>query len=234
MLAASTVRADEAATATGAAEPPPPPTLMYFSGADIWREGAFVHAGLLWSPKGLFEEGFTLKLLGGAGDYKYFAGALGTDVTGVNVLGSLMPGWRFKIAGAEITAYAGIDAQEHYLFPDDLTNKLRGFHAGVRAGADLWYEVLPQTMMIAANASVSTIGPGYWIRLATGWRVFDRLWVGPEVLALGDPTYRQFRIGIHGASFRMLNYEWSASVGFVDDSSNRSGVYASLGILLRR
>ena len=34
---------------------------LLFSGADLWRDGRFMHGGLLWSPGGLDREGFTLQ-----------------------------------------------------------------------------------------------------------------------------------------------------------------------------
>jgi hypothetical protein len=232
ILAAPAAWGEEAHPASAVA--PAGPTVMYLSGGDVWRDGAFFYGGLLWSPRGLFAPGFTLKLLSGAGDYTYRAGSRRGTVLGVDALDAITPGWRFHIGKAEITAFAGLDLQEHCLFPDDRSNALRGFHAGLRAGADVWYEVAPQVMMLAANVSASTIGPDYWTRIAAGWRMFDRLWVGPEALALGDPTYRQFRLGVHGTGFKIAGYEWSAGFGFVEDSDRRSGLYASLNILLRR
>ena len=32
---------------------------LLFSGVDLWRDGQFLHRGLLWSPHGLDREGFT-------------------------------------------------------------------------------------------------------------------------------------------------------------------------------
>src|SRR4051794_32033978 len=37
--------------------------VLMFSGYDLWRSGSFAHGGILWSPDGLAQEGFTLKLL---------------------------------------------------------------------------------------------------------------------------------------------------------------------------
>jgi hypothetical protein len=34
-----------------------------FADTDLWRDGAFANGGLLWSPAGLGQSGFTLKLL---------------------------------------------------------------------------------------------------------------------------------------------------------------------------
>jgi hypothetical protein len=34
-------------------------SLLLFAGTDVWRDGAFLHGGLLWSPAGLDVDGFT-------------------------------------------------------------------------------------------------------------------------------------------------------------------------------
>jgi hypothetical protein len=34
-------------------------TVLLFAGTDIWRDGAFLYGGELWSPAGLDHEGFT-------------------------------------------------------------------------------------------------------------------------------------------------------------------------------
>jgi hypothetical protein len=104
--------------------------------------------------------------------------------------------------------------------------------AGVRAGVDVWYEPSP-SMMLAANVSASSIGPSFWSRIAAGWRAFDRFWLGPEALAMGDSTYQQIRAGMHVTSFKPGNFEWSAGAGYVLDSDSRSGPYVRLGVLTR-
>ncbi|HEX2215077.1 MAG TPA: cellulose biosynthesis protein BcsS, partial [Xanthobacteraceae bacterium] len=186
------------------------PRFLLFSGADFWPTGAFVHGGFLWSPNGIQREGFTVKLLAGSGAYRYRSGALGNvEVTGSQSLGSVMPGWRFGSGKFELTGYAGLDVQDHRLSHFDPGNRLHGTHVGLRAGADLWYEPA-QSTMLAANVSASTIGPSYWSRLAAGWRFFEAVWLGPEIQALGGPTYEQLRIGVHGTSLKTGAFEWSA------------------------
>jgi hypothetical protein len=210
------------------------PRFLFFSGLDAWPSGAFAHVGLLWSPAGLYREGFTLKALGDVGTYRYRAGrADGTEVTGQQAVGALMPGWRFKWDRLELTAYGGVDVQQHRLFPADAGSRVRGLHVGARVGTDLWYEPLPE-LMVAANASLSSIGPSYWTRAATGWRLLDRFWLGPEAVALGDTQYLQYRIGLHATGLRTGNFEWSAGGGWVADSDRREGVYARLGLITRR
>jgi hypothetical protein len=205
--------------------------LLLFGGFDLWRNGGFLHGGALWSPEGLAREGFTLKLLTGGGTYQYLSG--GTVIDGRSGLAAVMPGWRFIRDRLEITAVAGLDLQTHQLTPGDPTNRMRGTHAGLRAGADLWYQP-SDAMMVAAGVSASTIGPNYWSRIATGWRLFDRAWVGPEALALGGSNYQQVRLGLHATSFKTGPLEWSTGFGYVRDSDHRNGVYGRIGVLTRR
>jgi len=49
---------------------------LLFSGADLWRDGRFMHGGLLWSPGGLDNEGFTFQLVTSGGLYRYRSGTL--------------------------------------------------------------------------------------------------------------------------------------------------------------
>jgi hypothetical protein len=98
---------------------------------------------------------------------------------------------------------------------------------------DFWWEPATGTMT-NAGVSFSTISTGYWARLAYGWQAFDSFYIGPEALALGDETYRQWRVGAHVTAFRTGPYEWSAGMGYVSDSDHRAGVYGRVGVLMRR
>lgn len=210
------------------------PTLLFFSGGDAWQGGGFVHGGFLWSPAGLSNEGLTLKILLGSGLYRYRSGALGgVEVMGREVSGAAMPGWRFKYDNADLTIFAGLDAQDHRLFPDDPSSRLRGRHFGLRGGFDFWYQPSAVTML-ALDASASSIAASYSARAAVGWRLFDALFVGPEAQAFACNDYEQQRFGLHMTGLKVGRYEFSAAVGHAWDSSDRSGAYARLGLILRR
>jgi hypothetical protein len=215
----------------GAAEGRPIEHYLLYSGFDLWRSGASAHGGLLWSPNGIAREGFTLKVLFAGGTYRYHTVA--SPVAGKYVLGSVMGGWRFKRDQVEVTVFAGPDFQSHGLTPDDPGNRMRGMRAGLRVGGDLWYQPTA-TFMSTVSVSASTIGPNYWTRAAIGWRMFDCLWFGPELLALGGDRYHQFRAGLHATALRTLAFEWSAGLGIARDSEHRDGLYARIGVLTRR
>ena len=208
---------------------------LLFSSTDLWREGGFAHSGLLWAPSGLDREGPVLKLMFGGGIYHYVSGALGNaDVRGEQLAATLLPGWHFVRDGFAVTVFLGADVQRHRLTPDDPSAGLRGSYAGARTGFDLWYQPTATTM-VAADASVSTVGPSYNVRLAAGWRVLDAFYLGPEVQAFGaDDNYRQFRAGVHVTGFRTGDFEWSAGAGWATDTDHRSGAYGKLGVFTRR
>lgn len=204
---------------------------LLFSGFDLWRHGGFIHGGMLYAPQGLEREGPVLKVLIGGGKYQYLSGT--TTITGHQLLLSAMPGWRFKRDKLEVTVYGGLDVQDHRLSLFDPGNSLSGTHAGARGGFDLWWEPRP-AMMVAASVSASTIGTSYWARGAVGWWTFDRAWLGPEIVMLGDDAYRQFRIGMHMTGLRTAGFEWAAGLGFARDNDTRSGAYVRVGLIARR
>jgi len=213
---------------------PPQPTFMYAAGIEAWPAGAFGHGTLLWSPMGLYSEGFVVKALMGGGTYRYRAVALqGAEVQAMQSVTSIMPGARVKARGFEATVYLGLDMQDHVLNRFDPDNRLQGKQSGLRGGADLWYEPA-KGAMLAANFSLSTIATSYSARVAGGFWLYDTAWVGPEVQALAGPYYRQRRVGVHVTALTFAELEWSAGIGYAFDTDKRNGVYGRFGVLARR
>ncbi len=204
---------------------------LFFSGVDIWRNGAFAHGGFLYAYQGLNQDGPVLKLLLHGGFYRSRSGT--TDIVGQQLMGAALPGWRWNRPGLEVTLFGGVDVQNHRYTPDDPTNRLRGTHVGVRGGFDIWYEPFSD-WMLTGSASLSTAGHSYWSRAALGGRFFHAVWFGPEFLAMGDDSYRQLRFGAHITSLRAFGTEWSAGAGWVTDSDRRDGVYGRIGVLVRK
>jgi hypothetical protein len=207
-----------------------PEHLLFFSGAEIWRNGLFSHSGLFWAYRGFDGDGPVLKLLLNSGLYRYYSGR--KEIVGFQAMGAFMPGWRWHGPGLEFTAFGGIDAQDHRFLPNDPGNRLRGTHIGLRGGFDVWFEPVHDGM-ITVSASLSTIGSSYWMRAATGARFMDMIWIGPEFLAAGDERYTELRLGGHITSFRFSSYEFSLGAGWATDNDGRHGAYGRLGVLYR-
>jgi len=207
-----------------------PEHVLFFSGADIWRNGLFTHSGLFWAYQGFDGDGPVLKLLLNSGLYRYTSGR--KEIVGFQAMGAALPGWRWHGRASEITVFGGVDLQDHRFLPNDPGNRLRGTHVGVRGGFDVWYEPV-RDGMVTVSASLSSVGASYWMRAASGARVLDMIWIGPEFIAAGDQRYTEMRVGGHITSFRFSKYELSFGAGWATDNDGRSGAYGRLGVLYR-
>jgi len=208
--------------------------LLLFSGTDLWRDGSFMHGGLLWSPAGLDNEGFTFQALFSGGQYRYRSSAFNNAwVIGTEGEVQLLPGWRFKHDKLEVKVFAGLDIKRDTTSPDDPSNRLNGTSAGIRATVNLWFEPTPSTMA-AADASLTSIATAYSARAAYGWRVEDWFYLGPETQVFACAGYRQLRFGAHITGLKTGLWEWSAAAGWSGDSEHRTSPYLRLGVLMRQ
>ena len=210
------------------------PRFLLFASTDLWRHGGFAHGGVVVAPSGLDRDGFVFKVMFGGGAYRYISGALGSiDVVGAQLGAAAMPGWRFIRNGFIVTVFAGLDYQDHRLTPNDPSAGLRGEYFGLRTAVELWYEPTPYTML-AADASFSTVGPSYSARIAGGWRIFGHYYLGPELQAFAaDDNYQQMRVGVHVTGMKFWQFEWSAGLGWANDSDERDSLYGKLGVISR-
>lgn len=209
--------------------------LLLFGGTDFWHAGAFLHGGAVWAIEGLARDGPALKALGGTGTYQYRSGA--NQVLAVQALGSLMPGWIVRRDRFIASVFGGVDVQHHWTTPPDPGNPLRGTHVGMRLGLDTWWEPFPDTM-VRTNATWSSIGHGFGLGAALGWRVLETwyagFYAGPELQVYGDTNYRQIRIGAHLTGLRRGLWDWSLGFGWVTDTDDRAGPYVRIGLLTKQ
>ncbi|MGB3273194.1 MAG: cellulose biosynthesis protein BcsS [Xanthobacteraceae bacterium] len=208
-----------------------PERFLFFAGTDLWRNGGTLYGGMLWSPHGIARDGLTFKLLYAGGVYRYRSGT--ALVLGAYDTVALMPGFHVSRGRLFATVYGGPDLQYHRTLPTDPGNRLNGGHIGLRVGADLWWQPLKH-WMVMASLSASTASNSYGVRLATGWRLMERFWAGPEIEVSGDGLYRQVRFGVHITALRFWFGEWTLNAGYVRDSDHRDGLYGRLGFLIRR
>lgn len=208
--------------------------LIVFSGRDFWRNGVFLHGGVIWGPDGFDDDGVLVKVLLAGGLYQYNADNLGGErVIGAEWLAGVMPGWRIKRGPVEAKFFFGPEFQYHRLWPDDPDNRLRGRSIGLRFAIELWTEPTT-TSMAAADASLSSIGGSNSARAAFGWKVLDQFYAGPETQVYGGDGYAQVRFGAHVTSLKTGTTEWSAGGGWALDSDQRSSPYVRLSVTTRQ
>jgi hypothetical protein len=200
---------------------------VLFAGTDMWRDGAFLHGGLLWSPAGLDVDGFTLKLIMSGGGYTYPSSGLQADFGGTMLSAAALPGWRFTRNGITVGLYAGPLVQDYRLTPDDPGSRLRGLYAGAQVAGDVWYQPSARTM-VSLNGSIASVGPSGSLRGAFGFRLFEPLFVGPETEGIWCADYEQVRFGAHLTGMGTGMLQWSVAGGLASDSDRRTGPYVRL------
>jgi hypothetical protein len=222
-----------AAVGGAAAGTPDDPSFLFFSGTDIWRYGAFLYGGLLWSPAGLDADGFTFKMLVDGGRYNYVGGTFEENIDGTKLSVAALPGWRLSRDGLIVTAFAGPVAQDYRLTPADPGSRLKGFYVGGEFSADIWYQPNPRTMA-AVNGAIASIGPTGYLRAAFGIRLSAASpFVGPEIEQLWCADFQEIEFGGHVTALRLDALEWSMGGGWALTSDQRSGPYVRLGINAR-
>jgi hypothetical protein len=222
MLLCSIVGRAETAT-------PNSPSFLVFGGTDLWRYGAFLYGGTLWSPAGLNTDGFTLKLLVNGGRYSYNSSGLQTNVDGDMLSGAALPGYRLVGDTLTVGLFAGPVVQDYRLSPYDPGSRLHGLYVGAQLAADVWYQPA-RNLMAAVNGSLVSIGPTGYLRGALGYRVFEAAFVGPETAMLWCANFQQLEVGAHLTGLHVGGSEWSAAAGWSMDSDRRSGPYLRLGV----
>lgn len=206
-----------------------PDRLIYFAGFDLWRNGLGGYAGFQWAPNGIYKDGFILRaqLSDNIDRYTTPTQRYVTEIA----RGSLMAGLRFSGNRADVQFLAGYELQADFLLVNGRLATPRA-RFGTRFTTDLWWE--PTTLlMLQGSLSGSTIDDAVSARVAGGWRLLDRFWIGPEASRSKDHYSQQTRIGAHLTGLRSGDYEWTIAAGHIADDFQRDGVYARIALLLR-
>lgn len=211
------------------AAPPGDATFLFFGGTDLWRYGAFLYGGAIWSPGGVDNSGFALKTLISGGVYKYKSGTLNADVKGVTGSAAILPGWKFVNDKLIVSLYVGPVVQDYRLSPNDPGARLHGFHVGGQFATDVWWEPTSYSM-ISVNGTLASIGPTGSLRVALGTRLLDRMFFGPEIEEIWCGNFEQYEIGVHITALRADRLEWSAGSGLAVTSDHRESPYFRIGV----
>lgn len=138
-----------------------------------------------------------------------------------------MLGYEWRIGSTFFALYAGSDAEsEQRIGPFCSCVSTR---YGARIQADLWMTPA-EGMMLQAGGYASTLDGRLWGRLATGWRMPARFYLGPEIEAYRERDYSKLRLGLHLTGLRLFGVEWRLSGGWQKTSDRPSEMYGTLGL----
>lgn len=208
-----------------------PNEYAFWAGTDLWHFGRAGYIGMQWAPDGLNRSGFTWRLISSDGIERYSDGAKRYQTQIFRA--SFLPGWQLIQGKFQLQAAVGPDLEIDVLKPDIPDARTRGLRFGARASIDIWWEPTALTMLSFSASGTTISGTGFSVRGATGWRLFDRFWVGPELSASGDDYSKQQRIGAHLTGWKINDVEWSVAAGYVRDSYSRNGGYGRISMSVR-
>jgi hypothetical protein len=181
------------------------------------------------APAGtLSESGARIRIEANAGRYSYRSDAVG-PVNATRMQGAALAGYSFVWSQATLSAYAGIDLQNDTQSPVDPNNAVNGNSAGAKFVVEGSTRPSDRTLL-TGYASFSSNHDSYYARLQAGYRLTDRVYVGPEIGVLGDDFFNQWRIGAHVTGLAFGPVRVSASAGYLNDSKQGPGLYTGLDV----
>jgi hypothetical protein len=162
---------------------------------DIYRHDYYVGGGLIFPFPGNnhLGQGWVVRPWIDSFSYSYLAGTTPVDA---RVLGAeAMIGYQASRSNLAAAAYLGVRYSNTRLSPDDPGGALRGEQVWPKAQVEIDAALSPswRAGMIVAYTAVLD---GYWTRLRLLYGLPAGRYVGPEVVAQGDPNYTAQKLGI--------------------------------------
>jgi hypothetical protein len=176
----------------------------------------------------LDRSGMRIRIAGLGGTYSYISSAPGVGrVYGTLADGSFMAGYEWVMKRATVAIYGGPEITGNSLSHFDPTNTVKGTRFGFRMGVDFYVEPTQDTML-SGVAYYSTNNDAYYGRLKFGFAFAEHLYFGPEIIALGDDYFQQWRFGGHISGLRLGLLQLGFSGGFLNDRVRGAGMYGIL------
>lgn len=160
------------------------------------------------------------------GTYTYNSTDVG-KVNGTLVGGAMMMGYEWVFKRATVALYAGGEIVNTTISPNDPNNQAKGTSAGLKVATD-FYVTPTDSTMIAGVGSYSTNFNSYYTRLKFGMAFAKGVFVGPEVGALGDNFFTQWRLGGHVTGMRLGMAQFGVALGFLNDRVRGGGLYGTV------
>ncbi len=174
------------------------------------------------------ESGARVRIIGVLGSYAYVSSSAGVGrVNGKQEDGSFLVGYEWVARTTSVDVYIGPEISNSDLSVVDPSNPVQGTAFGAKMAVNFYSN--PTTYsMVSGNLSFSTANNDYYVRLKAGLAISDGVFVGPEVLFLGDNQYSQTRFGVHLSGLRFGALQFGLSGGYVTDRIRGSGAYGLL------
>lgn len=226
------VAADEASEEGSKRRDPWADRIYFYAGVDAARDTSYAWAGAAWSPFGkMNEEGFRLRVQGGAGRYSYRT----DDVPGgwnnaSKMEGELLLGRQFLAGAHALALYGGIALRQDTLDHPDPSNRDQGDHVGLKVVAE-WFFRPADDWVVTAAASGSTADETATVRASAGRKISDAIEIGGEAMGYTDWFSQDAGAGIYIAN-PLPGRQWRAAGGWRWSSDSPAGAYGTLSLYM--
>ena len=182
--------------------------------------------GTMATDGSLNDSGPRLRLEGLAGTYRFDSGS-GTKITGDQGGGAVLAGYQWIAPRSSLSAYAGVAVRDSQFSGSASGLPIGSVQEGFK-GVLEYYATPSDRSMLFAYGSYSSIYNAYYGLLKYGVATVGHAYVGPEIAALGDDLYRQWRIGAHVTGLQMGGLRFGVSAGYEIDQTGKGGAYGTI------
>lgn len=181
-----------------------------------------------FSPYGsLDQSGLRLRVAATLGTFTYMATAAGVgQVRGDQAIGTFLAGHEWVLPNMTTALWGGLDIWRNALDKYDPNNKTAGTAFGFKVAADVYVNPTSYTMA-SANLTFSSAHQSYYARFKAGLAVSQHVFVGPELVALGDSFSQQWRVGAHLLGFKVGPLQFGIAGGYMNDRVRGAGGYGT-------
>ena len=207
----------------------PAGTLRAIASTSVGKESVDASVAGIFALTGTLDKsGPRLYLTGGTGRYQF--GGPDALVTGIYSTGGVLGGYGFVGTNFDVNLFAGVSAENDMLSVVDASDPVHGTAYGIAAHADA--SINPTaTTVLEGEAEYTTAFKAYNTTAKFGYDLFGKgFFIGPQVAALGDARYRQWRAGVDISSLKFGKFDLEFSAGYANDSSVGPGAYAEFGL----
>ena len=183
-------------------------------------------SGTIAVDGGLNATGTRVRIEGLAGTYT-FDSASGQRAKGNQVEGSFLGGYEWVAPKTSFSTYGGITVRGSQFSIADPGHAANGTQVGFKGVMEYYARPTDRTMF-SAYGSYSSNYNAYYTRLKYGVVPFGQFYVGPEVAALGDDFFHQWRLGAHLTGLQLGPIQLGVSGGYLLDKRGKGGGYGTL------
>jgi hypothetical protein len=180
------------------------------------------------APQGsLNTSGARLRVEGLAGTYLFPSSVPGQQTKGQQVEGGILGGYEWVAPRSAFAAFGGVSVRDSQFSNNAPTHAANGTLVGFKGVVEYFGRPTDRTML-SAYGSYSTNYNAYYTRFRWGVMPAGQFYVGPEVSALGDDFFREFRFGAHLTGVQIGPFQFGVSGGYLLDKGGKGGGYGTL------